>query len=372
MTDADRYAGNVFTPASSPVALWRTALVGALSALLLSTSACAPADDRDAEAPGVGGLEREVTFEGGGHEVSGTFRIPEGTPGTMPGALIISGSGPTDRDGNSVLRPGADTNLNLSRVLADLGVASLRYDKYGSSPDFEAPDPEEGPVDPLVFDEQVAAAYEELVAQPEVDPERVVVVGHSEGALYALRAHELIGERSSSPALVLAAPPGTRYLDLIDRQLTEQIRRAEAMGQIRGGLATSVLSDSRAARAAIRAGRSLESADLVDVGVFGVYTGANEDFLAYMDSFDPVNLAEDLPEGTPVLVLWGEEDAQVSREGVDRLMTGLDDAERVDVPDADHIFRRYEDEPGATVLDAQRPFATGVAPALEGFLDTAW
>ncbi|PDP84639.1 alpha/beta hydrolase [Glycomyces fuscus] len=363
----------MFTRTSSPAVRRRTALVGAVGAALLSTAACAPADDAAVEAPGVGGVERKVVFEGGGYEVSGAFRMPEGVSGTVPGALIISGSGPTDHDGNSTVRPNANTNQNLSRVLADVGVASLRYDKYGSAPDFDARGPDGGvePVDPLVFDEQVAAAYEELVSQPEVDPERVVVVGHSEGALYALRAHELIGGEHPSPALVLAAPPGTRYLDLIDRQLTEQTRTAEATGQMGESQAVQLLSDARAGRAAIRSGRSLADVE-VGGGVFGVYTRPNEDFLAYMDAFDPVELAEDLPGGTPVLVLWGEEDAQVSREDVDRLMTGLDGARRVDVPDTDHILRRYRDEPGAAVLDEQRPFAEEVAPALEEFLGTAW
>ncbi len=363
----------MFTRASSPAVRWRTALAGAASAVLL-TAACAPADDGAAEAPGVGGVEREVAFEGGGYEVSGAFRMPQDVSGTVPGALIISGSGPTDRDGNSSVRPDAGTNQNLSRVLADVGVASLRYDKYGSGPDFETPGPgdEVAPVDPVIFDEQVAAAYEELVSQPEVDPERVVVVGHSEGALYALRAHELIGAEHPSPALVLAAPPGTRYLDLIDRQLTEQARAVEASGQVDEGQVVQLLSDSRAGRAAIRSGRALSEVEMPSGGVMGVYTPVNEDFLAYMDAFDPVELAEDLPGGTPVLVLWGERDAQVSRQDVDRLMTGLDGARRVDVPDTDHIFRRYRDEPGATVLDAQRPFAEEVSPALEEFLGAAW
>ncbi|WP_150242857.1 alpha/beta hydrolase family protein [Nocardiopsis quinghaiensis] len=365
----------MFTPASSPAARWRAALVGGAAAVLLAT-ACAPAseDDGAVEAPGVGGTERELAFEGGGHEVSASFRVPEGTSGTVPGALIISGSGPTDRDGNSSMRPDANTNWNLSRVLADAGVASLRYDKYGSGPDFESPESggEVRSVDPRLFDEQVAAAYDELVSQPEVDPGRVVVVGHSEGALYALRAHELIDGDRPSPALVLAAPPGTRYLDLIDRQLTEQVRVAEALEQVEGGEAVEILSDARTARAAVRAGRSLRSTDIGTVGVQGVYSPMNEDFLAYMDSFDPVELGEDLPEGTPVLVLWGEEDTQVPREDVDRLMTGLEDAERVDIPGTDHILRRYEDQPGATVLDSQRPFAEEVSPALAEFLDTAW
>ena len=364
------------TPLSSPVARPRAAVVGGVLAVLLSAAACAPADVDGAEAPGVVGVERELTFEGGGHEVSASFRAPHGASERLPGALIISGSGPTDRDGNAPARPDADTNQNLSRVLADAGVASLRYDKFGSGPDPQVEE-ETGPggvrritpVDPEVFDRQVVAAYEELLAQPEVDPRRVVVVGHSEGALYALRAHRLIGSGHPSPALVLAAPPGTRYLDLLDRQVTEQVRLAEGTGQLGESEAVRILSDMRAGRAAIRGGRDITSQDSDQLGI---YTPWNAEFLSYMDGLDPVELGRDLPEGTPVLVLWGEDDAQVSRGDVDRLMTGLDGAERVDLPGTDHILRAFEDEPGAAVLDTDRPFAEGVSPALEEFLGNAW
>ncbi|WP_304451303.1 S9 family peptidase [Nocardiopsis sp. YSL2] len=353
------------TPSSSPVRGARLALAAGCAALTLAVaSACTAGDDSSVEPPGSDGAERELTFEGGGREVSATLTLPLRTSGPVPGALIISGSGPTDRDGNSPLRPEAETNWNLARVLAEAGVASVRYDKLGSGDSAEEVDPE-APVDPQVFDDEVAAAYAELVAQPEVDPERTVVVGHSEGALYALRAHDIV---DAEPARILAAPPGTRYLDLIDRQITEQARQAEAAGRLPEAQARELLSDARYGRAEVRAGRELND----DIDSFGVYTPQNQDFLAWIDSFDPVDLAADLPADTPVLVLWGEQDAQVSEEDVDRLMTGLPDARRVDLPGADHILREFRDEPGAAVLDSDRPFSAEVAPAVEEFLDTAW
>ncbi|MFV2194888.1 alpha/beta fold hydrolase [Nocardiopsis sp. LOL_012] len=343
----------------------RLRVLTAAAAVLLFTSACT-AEERSAPSPGVDGRTRDLSFSVDGGAVFATFTAPDSTVGTVPGALIISGSGGTDRDGNAEVRPDADTNLNFSRVLAEAGVASLRYDKLGSGETGLGGLDPDAEVDPEVFDRQMTAAYEELLAQPEVDPERTVIVGHSEGSLYALRAHELL---EGSPALVLAAPPGTRMLDVIDRQLTEQVRRAEASGRLGGSEAVDTLSYARAARAALRGGRDLpEDAG----GLTGIFSENNVGFLRWIDAFDPVDLARDLPADTPVLVLWGEEDAQISRDEVDRLMTGLSDAERVDVPGADHIFREFEDGPGATVLDADRPFAPEVAPALEGFLDDAW
>lgn len=356
----------MFASLLSPRARVRTAAAAAAAALLL-TSACAPAEEETAPPPGLAGFERELSFTVDGVEVFATLTLPESTSGPVPGALIVSGSGPTDRDGNSDLRPDADTNLNFARILAEAGVASLRYDKLGSGETGPGGLDPDAPVDPDVFDAQLAAAYEALVGQSEVDPARTAVVGHSEGSLYALRAHSLV---DAAPALVLAAPVGDRYLDLLDRQLTEQVRTAEAMGQLSGTEAVTMLSDARAGRAALRGGRAVPD-DLT--GMVGVlYSPQNAAFLTRMDDLDPVELAAGLPEGTPVLVLWGEADAQVTGEEVDRLMTGLPQAQRVDVPDADHIFRIYEDEPGATVLDAERPFAPQVAPALTEFVDTAW
>ena len=72
-------------------------------------------------------------------------------------------------------------------------------------------------------------------------------------------------------------------------------------------------------------------------------------------------------------MLWGEEDDQVLRQDVDRLMDGFVQAERVDLPRTDHVFRENEDTPGAAPrLDADRPFSPDVAPALADFLDTVW
>lgn len=365
---------DVSTPAHTPVVSGRPRRRGRSAAvvatLTLLVSACGPSEEGP-EPPGMSGTERELSFEGGGFTVDGTFTSPResGAENGVPGALIISGSGPTDRDGNSAERPDAGTNLNLSRVLSAAGVATLRYDKLGSGDpatfDDEVKDALEEPVDPAVFDAQMAAAYEELIAQPEVDPERTIVVGHSEGALYALRAHEVLD--GAEPALVLAAPPGTRMLDVIDRQLSEQVRTAEAQGSLSETEAVRTLSHTRTARAALRGGQELPEGDTT-----GLFIPQNQDFLTWIDAFDPPELAADLPERTPVLVLWGEEDAQITREEVDRLVGGLEGAERVDLAGVDHVLREYDDSPGAAVLDADREFSPEVEPAVTEFVDGLW
>lgn len=348
--------------------------VGGAAALLLTT-ACTPADT-PTDPPGSVGQQREVQFTAGEDEIHGTFTLPEADAEGVPGALIISGSGPTDRDGNSGTRPGADTNLNFARLLADSGVATLLYDKLGSGETGIGDRDPEDPVEPEAFDEQAAAAYEFLVDRPEVDPERTLVLGHSEGALYALRMHELVP--GSSPDVVLAAPPGERYLDVVDRQLTEQVRAAEAMGSLGEVDAQTVLSDARAARAAVRADRTMPEG--MDPSLAGLYGPGNRETLAFLDELVPAELAADLPEGTGTLVLWGEQDAQISREEIDELMAGFEgdgagdggSAERVDLPATDHVFREQDDDSTRPAVDEDRPFSPDVAPALESFLDRVW
>src|SRR5882672_2605071 len=58
--------------------------------------------------------------------------LPKESGKAMPVVLLLSGSGPTDRNGNSPMLPGKNNSLQmLAEGLADNGIASLRYDKRG-------------------------------------------------------------------------------------------------------------------------------------------------------------------------------------------------------------------------------------------------
>ena len=64
--------------------------------------------------------------------LDGTLLIPAAASRPMPVALLIAGSGPTDRDGNSPLLPGKNNSLAmLADALGQHGIATLRYDKRG-------------------------------------------------------------------------------------------------------------------------------------------------------------------------------------------------------------------------------------------------
>ena len=76
--------------------------------------------------------ESPVTLDTKTGTLHGTLLVPAGTRVPVPVALIIAGSGPTDRDGNSPMLPGKNNSLKLlAEALATHGIASVRYDKRG-------------------------------------------------------------------------------------------------------------------------------------------------------------------------------------------------------------------------------------------------
>src|SRR5258708_9412680 len=75
------------------------------------------------------GESSEVTWQLGSTTVYGTLVRPSGL-GPFPAAVLVAGSGPTDRDWNSPLLPGSNGSARLiAEALAQAGFASLRYDK---------------------------------------------------------------------------------------------------------------------------------------------------------------------------------------------------------------------------------------------------
>jgi hypothetical protein len=102
----------------------------------------------------------------GGVTLRGELWLPKGATGKVPVVLVIAGSGPTDRDGNSSLGLRSDAYRMLAEALAARGIASLRYDKRGVGMTGAAPEPVPDALAPL-FNPTVRAMVRSLL---EVDP----------------------------------------------------------------------------------------------------------------------------------------------------------------------------------------------------------
>ena len=274
--------------------------------------------------------EQEVTFMWRSDVLYGSLRLPERSGGPVPGVLIIAGSGPTDRDGNSPLASGRIDNLkHFAEVLAEAGVASLRYDKIYSG--------KTGPVSRTVsfedYLEPAAAAYAYLRSRPEIDPERLMILGHSEGALIALVLAEQ-RKPEGLRGLILAAPLSEPYLKTMRDQLSRKIP-AEQLAVV-----DQVLLE-------LRTEGTVLSFEKLSPGLQRLFHPANNRFLASVAPYDPAQLASMLSPHLPVLVLSALKDVQVTPPMVDHLMQGFFRAGNtrvrlVQVPDANHVFREHE------------------------------
>nr|MCH9793032.1 alpha/beta hydrolase [Planctomycetota bacterium] len=127
--------------------------------------------------------EKIVTLKTETRTLEGTLLTPE-TKDKIPVALIIAGSGPTDRDGNNPLMQNNSLKMLASELFKN-GIATLRYDKrgIGQSKMTNLNESE------LRFDNYIQDAKEWLdFLKRNQKFNQIIVIGHSEGSLIGMIA----------------------------------------------------------------------------------------------------------------------------------------------------------------------------------------
>ena len=323
-------------------ALRRTVYFAAIAALLGSgLAACSPGKGAQGAAsttPGlsaqrssaraVAAVSRNVSFAVGGTTTDATLDIPAHRSGQrLAAALLLAGSGPTDRDGNDIGAGLTPYTLRLiAGVLARMGVMSLRFDKYFSGETgggaFGA-DPSS--IDLAAYIRQADAAYDFLRAQPETDTGRMLVVGHSEGGMYALLVAESTAPRPAGLALI--EPQDERLLSLIQLQADEWIEATVGQGMLTAASGTQNAAGVRRAISEFRAGRPVDASGLAP-GVVQLITPellspVNARYVRSDDAVYPPSVAARLARGTRVLVTDGTADTNVPVSTIKPLVSAL-------------------------------------------------
>ncbi len=159
MTSATRTPGHTRRRLALTAAIGVAAIVGVGAPAITSASRSRPA------------TMHEISFTVDGTTTYGTLTIPAHRPRqNMPAALLLPGSGPTDRNGDQPPALTPHTLTKIADVLADEGVASLRFDKYGTGrTGLGAYAEQPTTIDYPAFVRQAGAAYQLLADRPEVD-----------------------------------------------------------------------------------------------------------------------------------------------------------------------------------------------------------
>ncbi len=127
----------------------------------------------------------DVSYSSGDIKMAGTLSIPDNGQDRHPAAVLISGSGPQDRNEDTVGPGGLKLGIfkQIAHVLSENGIAVLRYDDRGTG-ESEGNFIEASQED-LVQDARAAVSY--LRTRGDIYPDRIALIGHSEGGIIAPR-----------------------------------------------------------------------------------------------------------------------------------------------------------------------------------------
>lgn len=247
-----------------------------------------------------------------GHTLAGTLTLPASASKEHPVAAIvtISGTGPQDRDENlgfGDYRPFRQFADSLGRR----GIAVLRMDDRGvggSGGVFRGATP-----DDFVRDIRAGLAY--LRTRPEIDPRRLGLLGHSEGAI---DAPMVALEEPDLKALVLLAGQAHSLHGALKFQLENLIKHDTTLTPARRDSAIAHVQDR------------IDSIT------------ARDPYMRYMDRYDPTPTALKVKQPA-ILILTGENDRQADPAQVPDWVAAFKEAGNKDVtgkvlPGLNHLF----------------------------------
>jgi pimeloyl-ACP methyl ester carboxylesterase len=284
--------------------------------------------------------ETTLTFRSGDVTLAGTLTVPAGQ-GPFPAVLLIPGSGPVDRDSNHK-RMRLDITRQLADALLEAGVATLRYDKRGigaSGGRWRAA----GFIDNA---DDARAALATLADRPEIDRSRLVIAGHSEGALLATIVAAGNDRLAGVVLLSGSATPGEQLLRWQASRIAPTLPRAVrvVLRLLRTDLEQKVAKNHARIKAT--------STDEARIDGAMINARWHREFMAYDPRPDLARIS------VPVLALTGSKDIQVKPSDLD-VIADLVPAhvETLLVPDVSHVLRP---QPGPATLrtyrsDVRRP-----------------
>jgi len=234
-----------------------------------------------------------------GFNIGATLTRPvKSAPNTkLATVVLVAGSGVGDRDG---VVHGVPTLAQLAGAIADSGMMAVRYDKRGNGQ--SGGRSESATV--TDFAEDVRAIVRWLEKRPDIDPKRIAVAGHSEGAWIGLLA---ASRERRIAAVVSIAGPASRGAELILEQ------QRYSLDQLK------LPVEERDKRIALQ--QQIHSAVLTGKGWETVppqlRREADTPWFQSLLTFDPAKVLEDVRQ--PMLFVHGALDRQVPVEHVEKL-----------------------------------------------------
>jgi alpha-beta hydrolase superfamily lysophospholipase len=310
--------------------IMRTALAAALICAGLAACSNSGSSGNDGNGGGtdtVAATSNNVSFTVDGTQTYGTLEIPAHKKGAhLAAALLLVGSGPTDRNGDQPPNLMPETLELIAGVLAQEGIMTLRYDKYftgqtGGGAFASHP----ATLSLNAYIRQADAAYTFLRDQPQTDKSKMLVLGHSEGGFYAMLVDDTVVNKPAGLALI--EPQDARLLTLIQVQFDEALSAAVRAGQMSLSVARVQAHKVATAIAAFREGHQPSLAGIVPAFAQTLssmlLSPSNINYDRTDDEISPVAAAQKVAPGTRVLVTDGTADTNIPPSTIGPLVRAL-------------------------------------------------
>ncbi|MCJ8209349.1 alpha/beta hydrolase [Mucilaginibacter sp. RS28] len=290
--------------------------------------------------------ESAFTYKGMGATISGTLTMPANATGKVPVVLIIPGSGPTDRNGNS---PKMGLNANsykmLAAALSKSGIASLRYDKRLVGETVSSTKESQIRIDNYIDD--AVGLINNL--HDDARFSKVIVLGHSEGSLIGMVAS---ADQPVSGFISVAGAGQPAYYILKEQAKSQPDYISGRFSAIIDSLARGKTQDN------------------VDASLYGVARPAIQPYLMSWMSYDPQRAIKKLK--IPVLIVHGTTDVQLNVSNAEKLKKAKSDAVLQIIPDMNHVLKQApadRDKNLATYADPTLPLKPEFVSAVIDFVN---
>ncbi|HYE74310.1 MAG TPA: alpha/beta fold hydrolase [Blastocatellia bacterium] len=303
-----------------------------------------------------------VEFDGAGLKLAGTLLLPKVKQGErIPAVLIFAATPFTPRDGVVAGKNLHYTYRDLAAHLVARGYAVLRFDYrcVGTSGCL--------PRSPVSgYNDDAHHALEYLRSRAEVDPKRIAVFGHGDGALIATA---IFGDNSIAGVILASASGRTG-----DKLLRERAARYLAERNVPEAERRVYLTNLEKMMNRFKTGNVDLSQEKIDPqDEFLAQVVKYSDFIYSWIQDDPLQGTASL--SVPVLILQGEKDTQMSSRDAHYLEDALKRGENNDVtmhifPNVDHALKTNKGVASLkTDQDVSRPLDPEVLNALNEWLD---
>lgn len=289
--------------------------------------------------------ESDIVLTTSTGQIHGTLLIP-GNVKKPPLVIIIAGSGPTDRNGNSPLGVQSNTYKMLAENMAKNSIASLRFDKRGIAKSQPAMKSESE----LLFETYINDVNEWVsLMKSDKRFSSIIITGHSEGSLIGMVA----ARQSEVDGFISVSGSGKPADILLKEQLEKQ-------------LPPELMNESNKILDSLKNGKKVTKVNPLFVAL---YRPSVQPYMISWLKYDPAKEISKLK--MPVLIIQGTTDIQVTLNDAGLLSAAKPDAKLVIIENMNHVLKECDSDVQKnmeTYKNQTLPLKPGLIEEIVGFI----